>query len=582
MSEEKLANVPRQVINKKDKGVKPKLVKMQVENDRGQETRSRLTVANVNKTYDLRNSKENLQKRDANDSLNTDKVKKRKVQHDSANNNVSPIKLTSFDIVDENLPHDHDFVTDGIEVEVEASDFETESDEEEEGEISDGEHETIEEFLTTKAPSSIDDEVILGATAKTLQKEKAAETDDLLQHLLKEKLKGMTREEIDKLLQDKGTNCVTPEKLTRANGATLPTRTAVKSPSDTTLYRPAFKQNAEVDQTQHLHFNKANILTPGLGINRPVVQSQSPIKMNANMLDRISNFVESIRLERRQDQPGTSSDSDHPSSQVEIPGLNLAKNKAKNAILEVEKFCASIKAPKGMLAGDGKGFIYGRQVGQSGLSDDDFFHLTCHIEDGLKQKMECGEYVDLEKLILRDVKNDNRLEWVHCEGATFLAPVNQRDSKISGVKRWDQAFRIYATFYCSANPHRAKEIWQYVDVIHTAAAAYNWDNVYKYDVTFRHLMEFNPSCSWAVTYTHMWNLSLREPISKNWFNKHNAGSSGSAGVSHNVNHQPGNNFQKGANSHSNSQSGGKKCPRYCWHFNHSEPCKYSPKCHFIE
>ena len=34
----------------------------------------------------------------------------------------------------------------------------------------------------------------------------------------------------------------------------------------------------------------------------------------------------------------------------------------------------------------------------------------------------------------------------------------------------------------NANPRRASKIWQYVYVIHTAAAANPWDNVYFYDV----------------------------------------------------------------------------------------------------
>ena len=39
-----------------------------------------------------------------------------------------------------------------------------------------------------------------------------------------------------------------------------------------------------------------------------------------------------------------------------------------------------------------------------------------------------------------------------------------------------------------------------------------WDNVYEYDVTFRHLMAFNPCRSWTVTYNQMWNICMREPL----------------------------------------------------------------------
>ena len=131
----------------------------------------------------------------------------------------------------------------------------------------------------------------------------------------------------------------------------------------------------------------------------------------------------------------------------------------------------------------------------SGVSDDDFFHLTCHIEPNLIHKIEKGEFVELEKLLPKDKlggsKDDNRLEWVQRDGCTFLVPA-QRDGKIGSFRRWEQAFRAYVTIYCGANPHRSKEIWQYITVINTAASSYTWENVYNYDITFRHLMAFNP------------------------------------------------------------------------------------------
>ena len=205
--------------------------------------------------------------------------------------------------------------------------------------------------------------------------------------------------------------------------------------------------------------------------------------------------------------------------------------------------------------------------------------------------MERSDYVDLERLLPKDTRQDNRLEWVHKEGSTFLAPISQRETKITGIRRWDQAFRIYATFYCGANPKRAKEIWQYVDVIHTAAASYSWENVYNYDVTFRHLMEFNPARSWAVTYGHMWNISLRDPLTKNGYtsrnNSNHSGFSSANSFQANtsaLNRNNSNNYGKGqsykeqaAGDQANEQRN-----RYCWSFNKGEPCKFANRCRFIE
>ena len=198
--------------------------------------------------------------------------------------------------------------------------------------------------------------------------------------------------------------------------------------------------------------------------------------------------------------PSTSGENNHSHTNAE---LLAERERAQQIVIEAEQHKATTERP---------GNLESQQLMDK--SDDEFFHLTCHIETSLKQKIERGEYVDLEKLLPKEGgQTDNRLEWVHREGSTFLAPVSQRENKINNVKKWDQAFRIYATFYCGAKPSRAREVWQYVDVIHTSANSYSWKNVYNYDVTFRHLMEFNPNRSWGKTYNHMWNLSLRDPIS---------------------------------------------------------------------
>ena len=225
-----------------------------------------------------------------------------------------------------------------------------------------------------------------------------------------------------------------------------------------------------------------------------------------------------------QPEPGTSKSSwDHREAAEE------ARKRAAKTVVEAEKFCAAIVDPPGRFIENGDleacaQPIHGsdsamvnmqprsRMVNVSevnhmshhlanlnaqepmqlchiqglldigkGVSDDDFFHLTCHIEPSLIHKIEKGEFVELEKLLPKDkgvgFKEESRLEWVQRDGGTYLELAN-RDSKITGIRHWEQAFRAYATIYCGANPHRAKEIWQYIVVINTAASSYVWDNVY--------------------------------------------------------------------------------------------------------
>ena len=129
-------------------------------------------------------------------------------------------------------------------------------------------------------------------------------------------------------------------------------------------------------------------------------------------------------------------------------------------------------------------------------NDDDFFHVTCHVDSGLKSKIQQGDFVDLDKLIPKEkgvggnpFQEEGAMELVSRDGHTFFMPARSSEAKITSLKCWDQAFRIYAAIYTEANPIRATEIWCYVYVIHKAS---QWDNVSFYDITFRRLMAEKP------------------------------------------------------------------------------------------
>ena len=263
--------------------------------------------------------------------------------------------------------------------------------------------------------------------------------------------------------------------------------------------------------------------------------------------------------------------------------LEQARARAEKAIVDAERFRAAVENPTGMVNRPKETEIaFNDQFKMldigSGVSDDEFFHLTCHIDPTLIHKIEKGEYVALEKLVPKDKlgrSEENRLEWVHRDRGTFLVPA-QKQNKIGSFRRWEQAFRAYATIYCGANPHRSKEIWQYITVINTATSYYTWENVYNYDITFRHLMAFNPQRSWAVTYNQMWNLSMRDPLRKTNFNE-NPTAHYSGGGYTTPKYPNGNN-----NSNNNPMQVRRNKSDYCWNFNKGVPCKFGAKCKFIE
>ena len=222
----------------------------------------------------------------------------------------------------------------------------------------------------------------------------------------------------------------------------------IKSPSDTTIYAPALvkspQQIAQGNNNRDSDFSQRN-----------------PVD------EMVSEFVDAVRLESQQAE--MEKDRRASAVSVEQTALDEAQARCRKSVQEAEKFQATIAVPK---PGENNNYII-PDIG-SGVSDDDFFHLTCHIDPNLIHKIEKGEFVELEKLLPKEKlgsgSNENRLEWVHRDAGTFLVPA-QRDSKITSFCRWEQAFRAYATIYCGANPQRSKEIWQYITVINTAASS---------------------------------------------------------------------------------------------------------------
>ena len=182
----------------------------------------------------------------------------------------------------------------------------------------------------------------------------------------------------------------------------------------------------------------------------------------------------------------------HHPNQDENHQIQDARQAAKEAILQAERFKARIQQPnRGNLISTPKCKLDElRAMRYLESEDDEFFHTTCHIEEGLRIKIEQGKFVELDKLIQKrilqyGIKEEHRMQLVNKDGQSYFVPSVDRETRIDCIKKWEQAFRVYTTIYCKANPHRAGEILQYIDVIHRAAAIFNWDNVAKYDYVFR-------------------------------------------------------------------------------------------------
>ena len=176
------------------------------------------------------------------------------------------------------------------------------------------------------------------------------------------------------------------ERTTLKKGKQYNTDSVIKSPSDTMIYAPAL--------------------------------AKSPVRNEKDqIIEQISNFVDEMRIqhdisEARDKQP-----------MEDIDPRDEAHSRADEILLSAEKFKANIEKPTS---------------NNPQLTDDQFFHLLCHVDTNLVSKIEKGEYVDLERLLPNDrlgkTGEESRLEFRHVHRSMYLAPVSaSREKKITHI-----------------------------------------------------------------------------------------------------------------------------------------------------
>ena len=325
-------------------------------------------------------------------------------------------------------------------------------------------------------------DMLIGTTAGNVSKE-----EQFKKMLADPTMKRVFDSYIDSRIHDIRTDGKTAKgKIANTPALKVVKNLVVKSPSDTTLYTPAFKKSTQESNNSHV----VNVFNT----NRALINQQhthlltDPGQCHGDrIVDKVSDFVDAMRLEAEQHdlnepQPGTSRKGNNVP--VVDPDYELAKKRAQHEVVESEKLKANVAVPPGedrmfhqvvTSLGMNQGILernenvggnphfcnlnennigsvsIPRLVGDGfGLSDDDFFHLTCHIDVGLRQKIEKGHFVDLEKLLPKSrsrISDDTRMEWVHRDGGTFLVPASDNNVKINGIRKWDQAFRVYANHF---------------------------------------------------------------------------------------------------------------------------------------
>ena len=204
----------------------------------------------------------------------------------------------------------------------------------------------------------------------------------------------------------------------RTPAGKLPSQPIIKSPSVDTIYVPAV---ARADQS----------------IINKVPSAQITEKQVAEQLNKLRLQFAGTSGGDRRNVEVTQDQEHYPES-------------ADRAIIQAGKFKAKINNPNGEfnccnLVDSAPGVV---------RDDDEFIHISSDVDLSIKDRIRRGEFVELEKLLKRnktlgmDITDQQMtLDVVTREGHTYLTPKQDKVHQIGSLRKWEQAFRVYATIY---------------------------------------------------------------------------------------------------------------------------------------
>ena len=231
------------------------------------------------------------------------------------------------------------------------------------------------------------------ATAKLMKEQEAAHVNKIANHPdMQECVKSMVGQQLKLALSDPAIAARNLAEMPGTTGTTAAgnkcnfTKRTIhnpKSPSDTTLYAPAL--NLTPDRNNRYH-------------NNPSIISGTPERNGPDMAQALqvqpsTNVVPSIVGQPTVDEPwpSTSRQGADPEDNAAQGWIEQAQENAKRMVADAEHNKAQVDVPQG---NPSKSYL--------DTVDDEFFHITCHVEDSLKEKIEAGKFVKLEKLLIKD------------------------------------------------------------------------------------------------------------------------------------------------------------------------------------
>ena len=134
------------------------------------------------------------------------------------------------------------------------------------------------------------------------------------------------------------------------------------------------------------------------------------------------------------------------------------------------------------------------------------------VSQSLRQKIGRSEFTDLGLLLENwgahssswDESRQVKITFDR-EGHTVLKP-DRPKIQITTIAAWTSAFLVYASIFVDFHPHRAQEMFKYIQMIRSAAVRFGSSGWRLYDRHFRMRQERKPMNPWSVLDSELWFL----------------------------------------------------------------------------
>ena len=121
------------------------------------------------------------------------------------------------------------------------------------------------------------------------------------------------------------------------------------------------------------------------------------------------------------------------------------------------------------------------------------------IPGKLARRIEEGHFIEMAELLPECLSTQ-------CEGDDQSNATKSKRKTITTILEWMQCFGIYTAIISHKEPHRVVDLLGYQHLIIQAHQEYQGDCWLSYDWQFRLRAAANPSNSWSVIDTTLWNL----------------------------------------------------------------------------